>query len=86
MSPLLLRRPQLELIFNDFSPLVASENSLKRKTNSKVESQDCIFVSFCCTQIIQHGAAYGSAGPKAEGTRSIREGTAWQQQALRVRE
>lgn len=39
ISPLFLRWPQLELIFNDFSPL-NSENLLKRKPNSKVESQD----------------------------------------------
>lgn len=53
ISPLFLRRPQLELIFNDFSPL-NSENSLKRQPNSKVESQDWIFYfPFCFVQMPQ---------------------------------
>lgn len=74
MSPLLLRRPQLELIFNDFSPLVASENSLKRKTNSKVESQDCTFVSFYCTRIPKRKQLTGLLGLNLRGQDPLEKG------------
>lgn len=78
ISPLFLRRPQLELIFNDFSPL-NSENLLKRKPNSKVESQDWIcYFSFCFVQMPQMKQLTGLLWPKSEGTQSTLEQEALQ--------
>lgn len=82
ISPLVLRRPQLELIFNDFSPL-NPENSLKRKPNSKVEFQDGIFYfSFCFVQMPKMKQLTGLLWPKFEGTQSTMEQEASQQEAL----
>lgn len=78
ISPLFLRRPQLELIFNDFSPL-NTENLLKRKPNSKVESQDWIFYfSFCFVQMPQMKQLTGLLWPKSEGTQFTMEQEALQ--------
>jgi hypothetical protein len=51
-----------------------------------VESQDCNFVSFCCTQITQNEAAYGVCWAWVWGDRIHQRGQGMAAAALRVQE